>query len=190
MTLALCCLALALLCRPPPVRRLDRLAASPNASVIERVSVEVPDDPFSVAAGLDLFAVCLRAGLPVASAAAAAAEALPPRLAESLSRAAELLALGADPVRAWQPPAGCDDDVEALFVLARRSARAGSSMAAGVTELAERLREAEGRRAVAAAERAGVKISGPLGLCFLPAFICLGIIPVVIGLAGGALGGL
>ena len=27
-------------------------------------------------------------------------------------------------------------------------------------------------------------IAGPLGLCFLPAFVCLGIVPVVAGLAG------
>ena len=30
-------------------------------------------------------------------------------------------------------------------------------------------------------------IAGPLGLCFLPAFVCLGIIPVVAGLAGDVL---
>ncbi len=39
----------------------------------------------------------------------------------------------------------------------------------------------------AAAERAGVLIAGPLGLCFLPAFVCLGIVPVVAGLAGDVL---
>ncbi len=39
------------------------------------------------------------------------------------------------------------------------------------------------------AERAGVLIAGPLGLCFLPAFLCLGIVPVVLGLAGRLLGG-
>jgi pilus assembly protein TadC len=41
--------------------------------------------------------------------------------------------------------------------------------------------------ATAAAERAGALIAGPLGLCFLPAFICLGIVPVVAGLAGDVL---
>jgi hypothetical protein len=34
-----------------------------------------------------------------------------------------------------------------------------------------------------------VLISGPLGLCFLPAFVCLGIVPVIAGLAGRVLGG-
>ena len=30
-------------------------------------------------------------------------------------------------------------------------------------------------------------IAGPLGLCYLPAFLCLGIVPVVAGLAGDVL---
>ena len=41
--------------------------------------------------------------------------------------------------------------------------------------------------AAAAAERARVLIAGPFGLCFLPAFVCLGIVPVVAGLAGDVL---
>jgi hypothetical protein len=40
----------------------------------------------------------------------------------------------------------------------------------------------------AAAQRASVLIAGPLGLCYLPTFLCLGIVPVVAGLAGDVLG--
>ena len=32
-------------------------------------------------------------------------------------------------------------------------------------------------------------VTAPVGLCFLPAFIAVGVAPVVIGLAGGVLGG-
>ncbi len=73
--------------------------------------------------------------------------------------------------------------------MARRSARAGSSPVRGLRELAETERGTAQDNAAAAAERAGVAISGPLGLCFLPAFVCLGIVPVVIGLAGNVLDG-
>ena len=38
------------------------------------------------------------------------------------------------------------------------------------------------------ARRAGVLVTAPVGLCFLPAFIAVGVLPVVIGLAGGVLG--
>ena len=36
----------------------------------------------------------------------------------------------------------------------------------------------------------GVLIAGPLALCFLPAFVVLGLIPTIAGLAGTMLGSL
>ena len=53
--------------------------------------------------------------------------------------------------------------------------------------MADQCRHDAAHTAAAAAERAGVLIAGPLGLCFLPAFVCLGIAPVVAGLAGQVL---
>lgn len=48
-----------------------------------------------------------------------------------------------------------------------------------------------GRRAAQeeAAERLAVRLVVPLGLCFLPAFVVLGIVPVVIGVGVGMVGG-
>ena len=34
------------------------------------------------------------------------------------------------------------------------------------------------------AERTGVFIAGPLSLCFLPAFIAVGLVPIAVGLFG------
>ncbi|MYR08053.1 type II secretion system protein F [Gordonia sp. SID5947] len=161
-----------------------------------------PDDPFAVAASFDLFSVCLRAGMPIAAAAAVVSRSAPPGLAIPLASAAELLGLGADPEHAWRRFDGSGaggrkpkdknsdgDRFEALATLARRSARSGSSLSGGLAELADSTRREAHDDALAAAERAGVAISGPLGLCFLPAFVCLGIVPVVVGLAGSVLGG-
>lgn len=146
-------------------------------------------DPLAVAAALDVFAVCLTAGMAVASAAAAAAPASPTLLAALLRRAADLLALGADPATAWSFPAGgLDRHCESLLRLARRSAASGAALADGVAELAAAVRHEAADDARAAAERASVLIAGPLGLCYLPAFVCLGIVPVVAGLAGKVLG--
>jgi pilus assembly protein TadC len=61
-------------------------------------------------------------------------------------------------------------------------------LAQGVAELADQSRHEAADTANAAAERASVLIAGPLGLCYLPAFVCLGIIPVVAGLAADVLG--
>lgn len=148
-------------------------------------------DPLAVASCLDVLAVCLVAGMAVSSAAAAAAPSAPPNLARVLRRAAALLALGADPAVAWSVPSGAQDatdpQIDALLRLARRSASSGAALAGGVAELAEDSRHDAAHAASAAAERAGVLIAGPLGLCFLPAFVCLGIVPVVAGLAGQVL---
>ncbi|KLO43847.1 hypothetical protein AWC17_07015 [Mycobacterium nebraskense] len=149
-------------------------------------------DPLAVASCLDVLAVCLGAGMAVATAARAAATSAPPALARVLRRAADLLALGADPVVAWTVTPelranSADAQVEALLRLARRSAASGAALAEGVAELADQSRHGAAHAATAAAERAGVLIAGPLGLCFLPAFVCLGIVPVVAGLAGDVL---
>lgn len=154
------------------------------------------DDHFATAATIDLFAVCLRAGLPTPTALVIAAASAPSPLAERLSRTAELLELGADAEQAWGPSVGtvsgesglAAETFERMSALSRRSARAGSVVSDGLVELAEQTRRRAHDAATAAAERAGVAISGPLGLSFLPAFVCLGIVPVVVGLAGGILG--
>jgi pilus assembly protein TadC len=97
--------------------------------------------------------------------------------------------MGADPDTAWRAGEGDESDgCEALSRLARRSASSGSALAQAITELAEQSRQDACHTAAAAAERAGVLIAGPLGLCFLPAFVCLGIVPVVAGLAGNIFG--
>lgn len=142
-------------------------------------------DPLADASAFDVLAVCLSAGMTVPAAAAATAASAPARLGAVLRRAADLLALGADPDTAWSAVDGpADTGGEALMRLARRSAASGTALAAGVAELAEQSRQDATHAAAAAAERASVLIAGPLGLCFLPAFVCLGVAPVVAGLAG------
>ncbi|BBY24169.1 hypothetical protein MSTO_43740 [Mycobacterium stomatepiae] len=139
--------------------------------------------------GSDPLAVCLQAGMAVSTATAAIAGSAPPKLARVLRRAADLLALGADPAVAWSISRDKSVDVQtdALLRLARRSASSGAALADGVAELADQARHDAAHAAAAAAERAGVLIAGPLGLCFLPAFVCLGIVPLVAGLAGDVL---
>jgi tight adherence protein B len=44
------------------------------------------------------------------------------------------------------------------------------------------------RDGAVAAARLGVTLMLPLGLCYLPAFVCVGLVPVVVSLAGGLIG--
>jgi len=146
-------------------------------------------DPLAAASSLDVLAACLRSGMAVSTAASATAPSAPAPLAAALGRAADLLALGAEPATAWTNATGPDDKtVEALLRLARRSAASGAALAQGVVDLADQSRHEAAATATAVAERASVLIAGPLGLCYLPAFVCLGIVPVVAGLAGDVLG--
>ncbi|MFI1465042.1 type II secretion system F family protein [Nocardia carnea] len=184
-------LATALLLIPARAPVIARLCAGPVEGRSAVPGMRGPADPVATATLFDLLAACLRAGLPADAAVRAVVPTCPARLAAPLQHAADLLAMGADPATAWAPaePEAAEPEFEALARLARRSARSGSSLAAAVGELAEEHRALVEEAATARAERAGVLIGGPLGLCFLPAFVCLGIVPVIVGLAGRVLGG-
>lgn len=189
MSAAAVLLAMAVLAVPSTVRAR---AGMPRPQRPVRHRPAPGGDALALAAGLEVFALCLTAGMPVSGAAAATARYAPPQLAEVLRRGAELLALGAEPGVAWSAPpdrsAGAlDPSTTAVLRLARRSGASGAALATGLAALAAQSRAAAAHQATAAAERAGVLIAGPLGLCFLPAFVCLGIVPVVAGLAGDVL---
>lgn len=191
MTTAAVLLAIALWIGPGPSAVRARAGMRPLTSGARPRPLTGPD-PLAVASSLDVLAVCLEAGMAVSAGAAATAPSAPAKLGTVLRRAADLLALGADPAVAWSippdAPAGhADAHTDALLRLARRSASSGAALARGITELADQSRHDAAHAATAAAERAGVLVAGPLGLCFLPAFVCLGIVPMVVGLAGDVL---
>ena len=56
-----------------------------------------------------------------------------------------------------------------------------------IAALADDLRADRAVAAEAAAQRAGVLIVLPLGLCFLPAFLLAGLVPVVVAVLGDVL---
>lgn len=144
---------------------------------------KAPPESLRLAGGWDLLAACLRSGLPVAVAVRAVAAQVPGPAAVDLRTVADRLALGADPREAWQVA-----DSSPVHVLARaayRSAHTGASLARVAQEAAAEVRASALDVFAARGQRAGVLITGPLGLCFLPAFLALGVVPVVMGLATG-----
>lgn len=154
--------------------------------------------PFAI----DLLAVCLRGGLSPSAALRCVAAVLAdlqgggprdagvlatPELSIVLGRAAASGELGTDPADAWREWMG--DPVygplaRALVV----TGDSGSAVAARLTSVAKQIRDAAGQRSMARAQRVGVALMAPLGLCFLPAFVCLGVAPVVVGIAGRVFG--
>lgn len=143
---------------------------------------DLADLPF----GLDVFACCLRAGAPLDAALATTAEAVNSTLAERLRRAARGLRLGATTGEALSELDGVPA-AERITAAIDRSVDTGAMLADGLTLLAEELRVEAEQSALARAHRAGVWMVLPLCLCFLPAFIVAGLIPVVISSLAGIL---
>jgi pilus assembly protein TadC len=139
------------------------------------------EDP-RLALSAELLAACLAAGAGPVAAAAAVGGSLDGPLGEGLRRAASELRLGGDPAAVW----GRLGSLPGARALARQLELADTTGIPAVDAVSRAAAERRGHRArhaQARIRRAGVYITGPLGLCFLPAFLLLGVAPVVIGLA-------
>ncbi|WIE74716.1 hypothetical protein [Curtobacterium sp. MCSS17_007] len=77
--------------------------------------------------------------------------------------------------------------VRAVLDLARR---AGVPAAAMLRAAAEDVRDDAAAAGLAAAERLAVRLVLPLGVCVLPAFVLVGVVPVVVGVLSSTVGGL
>lgn len=130
-----------------------------------------------------LLGAALRGGAAPAEAVAVVCRALPGPAADRLRVAVTRLDLGVDPASVW---AGLGEDPE-LAPLGRALARAHTTGAPVVTTV-DRLAEELAQRARAEVEdrarAVGVRAAVPLGLCLLPAFLLVGIVPLVAGLLG------
>ncbi|MFC5953157.1 type II secretion system F family protein [Streptomyces pratens] len=136
----------------------------------------------------DLLAACIAAGAGPVPAAQAVGEALGGPVGDALARGAAEVRLGGEPGVAWRRLATVPG-AAALARLLERADVSGLPLAAPVARLAAESRARWARAATARARRAAVMVTAPVGLCFLPAFVAVGVLPVVIGLAGGVLGG-
>lgn len=163
------------------------VAAVGSAVVVARSGQRVRPLPVSerrrVAVTLDRFAVCLDSGLsvPAALTAAVGIDQFVDQTHRAFARTAALLQVGADPDAAWRPVAD-RPMLTGLATAACRSATGGVRLADAVRGLATELRDSCRSEITARAARAGVVMTAPLTLCFLPAFVCLGLAPTVLGL--------
>lgn len=138
----------------------------------------VADLPVAV----DLLAACLRGGAPWHDAVAAVADAVGGPLGDELRAVSVQIRLGADPAGAWLALA----EEPMLAPLARTAVRAastGAALAPSLSRLARDQRRVARSAAAARARAAGIRALAPLGLCFLPAFVLLGVVPAIAGIA-------
>ena len=129
-----------------------------------------------------LLGSALRSGAAPGAAIDTVCRALPGAAADLLGPVAARLALGGDPVAVWS---GLAED-RAIGPLGRTMARAhrsGAPVVAAVDRLSEELARRSRADVEDRARAVGVRAAVPLGVCLLPAFLLLGIVPLVVGLA-------
>ncbi|RYB93759.1 type II secretion system protein [Nocardioides oleivorans] len=130
---------------------------------------------------VDLFSSTLRAGAEPVAGLAQACAALPGPASDRLAVVVERSRWGASGAEAWSSVAA--DDVLAPLARAMvRSQATGASVVQTVERLADELERESLARAEDAARKVGVSAAVPLGVCLLPAFLLLGVVPTVASL--------
>jgi len=129
----------------------------------------------------DLFAACLSAGRPATASLQVVARSVGGPLEQDLALVAARLGLGGDPVEVWRAVPRADPLAPLARVMAR-SLETGAPAAAGLARLADDLRRERRADVDRAARSVGVHATAPLGLCFLPAFLLIGVVPAVVGI--------
>jgi Flp pilus assembly protein TadB len=141
-----------------------------------RAAVDLP-------VAVDLLAAALRAGAPPERAARIVGTALAGPAGMRLVRVADALRDGASAADAWPAMAALPGG-ERLARAAVRSAHSGAALSGALDRLAADMRADRAAAAQSRARRAGVLAVVPLGLCFLPAFLLAGVVPVVVAVLG------
>jgi pilus assembly protein TadC len=158
------------------------LSSQPSRQRIAEDRLVSADLPFAT----DLLAAALRSGAAPDVAARCVAGAIGGPLGERLARVDRALRLGATADEAWSY-LGDVEGATRVAQAANRSQHSGAAFAGSLQRVADDLRADRLIAADAAARRAGVLIVLPLGLCFLPAFVLTGLVPVIVAVLGGVL---
>jgi Flp pilus assembly protein TadB len=128
-----------------------------------------------------LLATALESGCDVAEALRLVGVALPGPATRALEAVPARLALGVTAEVAWRPVL----DRPELAPLGRamvRAQRSGAPVTHEVARLADELDRRTRARVEDRARAVGVKAAVPLGVCLLPSFLLIGVVPLVAGL--------
>ncbi|MDJ0355160.1 type II secretion system F family protein [Paenarthrobacter sp. PH39-S1] len=130
---------------------------------------------------LELLATCLDAGLPLSRSLELLAAVTTTRTREGLATVVAGLSIGASWQTSWRPVRG-HPQMGGLYEALTFAAVTGAPSATLLYAEAAQLRRSAQRESEHRAASLGVKLVIPLGLCSLPAFLCLGVVPVVVAM--------
>lgn len=128
-----------------------------------------------------LLAVCLEAGLPLRNAVSAVAEGSRGAMAEAMRRLDAAVRLGVPETEAWAELGRVRPAFADLARELSHAAGSGMSLAPVLRHHATEAQRAAHAAAQSRARKAGVSSVVPLMMCFLPAFILIGVVPIVGG---------
>jgi pilus assembly protein TadC len=146
-----------------------------------RAAVAVPD---TVAVVVELLAGCLDAGLTMPDSLEAASVAGDPVTNEACLAAAAALRRGAPAAEAWHVWMA-DPWLQPVARSTARTTQSGASVADELRRVAARIRSRRQARLQQRVQQASVWVVVPLGLFFLPAFVLVAVVPVIVGLFSG-----
>ncbi len=130
----------------------------------------------------DLLGASIEAGLPLSAATDVVHAALAGSVRDELGHVVRAYELGASTSEAWNRIA----TASMLTPVAQaviRTYDSGAALGPVLRACAQDMRRDHRARAEIAARTAGVKAIGPLAVCFLPAFLLMGVLPVVASMA-------
>jgi pilus assembly protein TadC len=131
---------------------------------------------------LELVAAMLDAGSGIGRSLELVAASASEEYSKALRPVVSALAIGADWETAWRSSEVRLPEILELRDALGFAALTGAPSSAILYAQAARLRRQRFRAAEKRAASLGVKLVIPLGLCSLPAFICLGVVPVLLAL--------
>lgn len=152
------------------VRRVEPPAARRRREALE------DDLPLAV----DLLVSCLAAGQAPGVALGEVAAVLTGPVHEELMAIVARLRLGSDPIAVWSDVAR-HPQLGSWGRCMLRAVDSGASVVEAMTSHADDLRAQTRAQVEARARAVGVRATLPLGVCLLPAFVLLGVVPLVVG---------
>lgn len=140
--------------------------------------------PDSVPVVVELLAGCLDAGLTMPDSLDAASVAGDQVTSDACRATAAALRRGAPASEAWQIWM-VDPWLQPVAQSTVRTTQSGASVADELRRVAARIRSRRHARLQQRVQQASIWVVVPLGLFFLPAFVLLSVVPIVVGLFSG-----
>lgn len=150
---------------------LGRLEPSRTRRRREQLRADLPH-------ALELMSACLAAGMPLRAAASAVAGCFEGPVADDLHQVLALVNLGTSDIEAWAS-LGSSPEWRPTVVDLVRSVESGTMMVEVLVHHARDARRARSAAIEVRAKAVGVRSVLPLMVCFLPAFLLVGVIPTV-----------